>query len=158
MLLVGFKRLNQALRHHAAAQGLDDLLHLAIAEQNRLVLLDEADVSVSHNIRRQSGLQFAVTPKHDYRDQLFWIYPEELLQNFDMPIVLVQRILKAEFLAEEVLRPLGAFLIAKDPAVHIFRLDDKDAMPRHDDVVDLRCPIGGLQGDIMKRPIDLLVE
>lgn len=75
-----------------------------------------------------------------------------------MAVVLVQRVLETVFLAEQALRPLGAFRVAENPASHVLGLNDEDAVFRDDDVVDLGGSVSGLQRDVVQREINLRVE
>lgn len=75
-----------------------------------------------------------------------------------MPIVLVQRILEAVLLPKQTLRPLGTLHVTEDPAIHVLSFDDKNAVFGDDDVVDLRCAVHSLQGDVVQREINLGIE
>ena len=54
-----------------------------------------------------------------------------------MQIVLTQWILKLILTAHDNLRPLPLLFIAKYPTFVVFGFDDKDAIHRDDDVIDL---------------------
>ena len=65
-----------------------------------------------------------------------------------MPVVLVQRVLELELLAEEVLSLLRTLFVSVDPTVDVLRLDDEDAETRNDAVVDLGRPVRNRDCDI----------
>src|ERR1035437_6229800 len=59
------------------------------------------------------------------------------------------RLLELEFLAKQALRPLRVFLVAENPAVHVLRLHDENAIAGYDHMVDLRGAVGGGYGDVI---------
>lgn len=75
-----------------------------------------------------------------------------------MAIILVKRILKPVFLAEQILCPLRTLCVAEYPAVHVLGLNDEDAVLRDDDVIDLRRAMLGLQRNVVQRDVNFRVE
>lgn len=70
----------------------------------------------------------------------------------------MQRILEAEFLPVQTLRPLRAFGITEYPAIHILGFNDEYPVLRHDDVIDLGRPVRSLERDVVQGKVDGLIE
>jgi len=153
-----FEGLHDPLGHFASLDGIDELLYLGVGQQHSRVLLDEAGIAGGSNIVWHRGLEFTFSPEHHQRDQLGFVYAKKRLKRFGMAIILVKRILKPVFLAEQTLCPLRALHIPKYPAGHVLGLDDEDAVLRDDDVVDLGRAMLGLQRNVVQRDIDFGVE
>lgn len=75
-----------------------------------------------------------------------------------MPVVLVKRILKAEFLAEQALCPLSALGIPEDPLIHVFCFDDEDPEFRDDDMINLCGAVVGLDRDVIETDVRFFVQ
>ena len=90
------------------------------------------------DIRRHFGLEGAFARERDDAVEIGPVDSEPFRQRADVQVVLAQRVPEAALLPVDRLRPLGAILIAENPPRIVLRLDDKDAVLRHDDVVDLR--------------------
>lgn len=153
-----FEGLHEPLGHFAGLDGLDELLNFGIGQQNGRVLPDEAGIAGRSNIVRHGGLEFTFAPEHHQRDELGFVYAEKLLKRLDMAIILVKRVLKSVFLAEQALCPLSTLHVPEYPPVDVFGLDDEDAVLRDNDVVDLRRPMLGLQRNVVQRDIDFGVQ
>ena len=78
--------------------------------------------------------------------------------RFEVFVVLPQRVLEFEAALVELLRPLGLFFAAKNPAAHVLRFQHEDAIGREKNVVDLRGAVWGIQGDVMQAAVDLLIQ
>ncbi|MNO06260.1 hypothetical protein D3C81_2279750 [compost metagenome] len=74
-----------------------------------------------------------------------------------MLVVLPQRVLEFEGAFVELLRPLGLFLAAEDPAAHVLRFQHEDAVGREEYVVDLCGAVRRVQSDVVQAAVDLLV-
>ena len=90
------------------------------------------------DIRRHFGLEGAFARERDDAVEIGPVDSEPFRQRADVQVVLAQRVLEAALLPVDRLRPLGAILIAENPPRIVLRLDDEDAVLRHDDVVNLR--------------------
>ena len=90
------------------------------------------------DIRRHFGLEGAVARERDDAVKKGLVESKTFRQRADMQVVLAQRVLESALLPIDRLRPLGAMLIAENPPRIGLRLDDEDAVLRHDNVVDLR--------------------
>lgn len=122
------------------------------------MLLDETGIAGGSNIVWHGGLEFAFAPEHHQGDELRRVQAEELLQCLGMAIILVKGVLKPVFFAEQTLCPLSTLRVTEDPAIHIFGLDDKDAVFRDDDVVNLRRAVFSLQRNVVQRDVDFGVK
>jgi hypothetical protein len=108
---------------------------------------------IKHSVRHFS-LELGVTHKDDHRlDDLGRQKVEPFLHSADMPEILEDRVLKFELSIEQDLRPIGMLWIREDPAFVIFGLDDEDTKPRYEDVINLRCAIAQLQGDVIHQMV-----
>jgi len=112
--LEGFQ---QTLWHLAGPDRRNDLLNLIIGKQHRCVLLDIAGVAGQQHVLRHRRLEFTFPPEHHERYELALVDTEEGLQGLHMAVILMQRILEAEFLPIQPLRPLRAFGITEYPAI-----------------------------------------
>ena len=78
--------------------------------------------------------------------------------DFRLAEYALQRVLEFEAALVELLRPLGLFFAAKNPAAHVLRFQHEDAIGREKNVVDLRGAVWGIQGDVVQAAVDLLIQ
>ena len=75
-----------------------------------------------------------------------------------MSVVLMQWILECVSLSVQNLGPGFLVFASKDPSVVILRLNDKDAKPGEQDMIDLSCTISCVHNEIVKSLVDLTIE
>ena len=138
-----------SLGQHPGLYRSDDFGDLGLRKEHLRLALDVACVSPIHDIGRHRGLELTLSPEHDDRIELALLNPQEIGQGSGVPVVLMQRVLELELLAEEVLSPLRTLLVSVDPAVDILCLDDEYSVTRDDDVVDLGRPVRNGDCDIV---------
>ena len=103
---------------------------------------------------RHVRLEGAIAGEHHDAVEIRLVNAEVVRNRADVPVVLPYRILEPALLSVDRLRPLGAPLIAEYPARISLRLDDEDAVLRHDNMVDLGGgPIGKRQLDIIQHQV-----
>jgi hypothetical protein len=116
--------------------------------------LDVADVRATPNyIGWKRRLEYGVSGKDDDGVNQILRNIQRRFESFHVSVVLTQGILKLERISKYFLRPLSVVLGTKDPSFHVLCFDNEDSEARHDDVVDLRCPAGRVQRDIVDRAI-----
>lgn len=161
MIAFGFAggEAEEVLGAHAGFDGLHDHGHLFVRDQHGGAGLDVAERPAADHVVGQGGFELAGIPhKAHYGMEMRFRQAEEFFQGFGVAVVLMQRVLKAELLAIQRLRPLGLLRVAEDPAFHVLRFDHEDAEARDDDVVDLGGAVGGGQGDVVDVDAHLAVQ
>ncbi len=88
------------------------------------------------DILRHFSFECAVARECDDAVEKGLVESKPFRQRADVPVVLAQRVLEAALLPVDRLRPLRAPLVAEDPPRIGLRLDDEDAVLRHDNMVD----------------------
>ena len=80
---------------------------------------------------------------------------QSLFQHLDMPVILMQRILKREGGAGKLLCPLFLPFVPDNQTLHILGLHDKDTETGNKDMIDLGgAAVSGRQGHIMQRTVN----
>ena len=75
-----------------------------------------------------------------------------------MPVILVEWVLKSEFLSKQALRPLWVLLATKYPPIHVLGFDHEHSIPGNNDMVDLGRAVGGRQSDVVHIDVGLPVQ
>jgi hypothetical protein len=83
---------------------------------------------------------------------------EQLLNRFDMLMVLPTWVLELGLIPVDNLRPPVLKGASVYPSLHILRLDNKYPEPRHDDMIDLRRAMAARQRQIRKHLILMLIQ
>lgn len=127
----------------------------------------QANLLETQNMRTQAGVQhigwhlsFELTisgKQHDGPERLFG-NPKILFQAFEVPVVLMDGILKLVFATVNRLAPRSVLGRTENPSFERLRLDDKDPKLRNDNVIDLSCAAGGRNYQIVKRTVELLIK
>ena len=70
----------------------------------------------------------------------------------------MERVLKFVGILEYFLGPLSLMAAAKYPTLHVFGFNDKNAVFRDDDMINLGCTIGGGQRDVSQHVVFVFVQ
>ena len=146
-------------RAAACLQGFEHGVDFRLAEYALLERLDIANkADALGHVGGQLGFEGAATNKGNYRMQMLRVKAQRGFHRFEVFVVLPQRVLEFEAALVELLRPLGLFFAAKNPAAHVLRFQHEDAIGREKNVVDLRGAVWGIQGDVVQAAVDLLIQ
>jgi hypothetical protein len=103
---------------------------------------------------RNFGLELCFARKDDNRfDDARRQKVEQRLNRSDMPEILEDWVLELELSHEHDLSPIDLFRIREDPALVVLVLNDEDPKPRNEDVVNLRCAIVQLEGNVIHQVV-----
>lgn len=150
---------SEGRRTAADMQGLQHGIDFSLAEYRLLERLDIADkTNALGHVGGHFSLEGAAADKGDHRVQVLGVNAKGGFQDFEVLVVLPQRVLEFEAAFVELLRPLRLLLAAEDPAVHVLRFQHEDAVGREEYVVDLRGAVRRVQGDVVQAAVGLLVQ
>lgn len=131
--------------------GQDVFFDLFRAEHNLFTGFDVAEASESGcDIVGHGGLECVVPHKGDDGIDVAFIDTEQFREIFDVAVILVKGVHEFGFFLVDDLGPLSLEFVSVDPSLHVFGLDDKDAIPGHDNMVDLGCPVMSGNGHILE--------
>ena len=146
-------------RQAAGLQLLHQALHLPGVKHGLRERENEthAPAAIGH-VGGHVGFERAAPHKHNHRVNGLRRHLQRGLQRLGVLVVLAQRVLEPEAALEDFLRPLGLPLAAKNPTLHIFGFNRKNAKARHDHMVNLRAAVGRGKGDVVQRKVHRLVQ
>src|ERR1700677_3819827 len=113
---------------------------------------------VRHDVGRNARLKFTVADKHNYGMKEAEVQFKELGKTLGMPVILPKWVLKMGFVSVNGLRPVVMIGISKNPSLHIFGFDDKNAVRRNNHMIDLGGSIGRSDNHVVKTAIDSLTQ
>ena len=109
-----------------------------MGEQRGIEARDVAAQTGAQHIARQMCLEFAFSDKKHDRVKEPSLQFQELSETLDMTVILAKRVLKPILVPVDALTPSAVLLIAKNPSLHVLRLDNENAKSRNQHMIKLR--------------------
>lgn len=108
-----------------------------MGEQRGVEARDVAAQTGAQHIARQRCLEFTFSDKEHDGVKEPSLHFQELSKTLDMTVILAKRVLKPILVPIDALTPCAVLLIAKNPALHVLRLDNKNAKSRNQNMIKL---------------------
>lgn len=143
---------------HAHLNCGSNLLHLLVGEHYCCMAFDIRRIATSQYVWGKGSLKFAFTPEHYNWKEFVVVDTEKVGQCLGMPVILMKRVLEFELFSENTLHPLRAFLVTKNPTVHVLGFNDEYTMPRNNDMVNLGGAIECWNSDIIQSKVYMRVQ
>lgn len=142
---------------HCSKPGLD-VVHLRLREQRLVEALDVVPQARTKHVLRHGVFELAFPDEEDDGVKHLSVQVEETSETFDMAEVLVKRVLKPGLVPVDALTPSAVLLPAKNPTLHVLRLNDENAEGRNQHVVNLRRAVGRREDDVVNAPVNALIQ
>jgi len=134
------------------------LARFARGEYLGAVGLDVISKPSREHVCGKVSFQFALANEKDDGMKTGLRKIEKFLERLRVSVILMQGVLKLEFLTVNGLGPLRRSFIPENPTAHVFRFDDEDPVKRNEDMVDLGCSSLCRENQIVNASVGVPIE